>query len=94
MNYDVATVSHDIGGMQHVAFHVASACFDAVVRPARNEGVDIIGPVALGGRFRSAYFYDPNGFRQELATDRSGFSRSVLRSVLQTEDEAREELSL
>jgi len=44
-------------------------------------------------RFRSAYFYDPNGFRQELATDRSGFSRSVLRSVLQTEDEAREELS-
>ena len=67
--------------------------FDAAVEHVRKEGVDVIGPVALGGRFWSAYFYDPNGIRLELATDRSGDSRSVLESVLQTEDEAREELA-
>lgn len=82
-----------IGGMQHVAFHVPPDRFDAAVEHVRKEGVDVIGPVALGGRFWSAYFYDPNGIRLELATDRSGASRSVLESVLQTEDEARAELS-
>ena len=82
-----------IGGMQHVAFHVPPDRFDAAVEHVRNEGVNVIGPVALGGRFWSAYFYDPNGIRLELATDRSGASRSVLESVLQTEDEAREELA-
>ena len=39
-------------------------------------------------RFWSAYFYDPNGIRLEFATDRGGSSRSVLESVLQTDDEA------
>jgi catechol 2,3-dioxygenase-like lactoylglutathione lyase family enzyme len=82
-----------IGGMQHVAFHVPPDNFDAAVEHIRSEGIDVIGPVALGGRFWSAYFYDPNGIRLELATDRSGTSRSVLESVLQTEEEAREELA-
>jgi len=82
-----------IGGMQHVAFHVPPDRFDAAVEHVRKEGVNVIGPVALGGRFWSAYFYDPNGIRLELATDRSGDSRSVLESVLQTENEAREELA-
>jgi catechol 2,3-dioxygenase-like lactoylglutathione lyase family enzyme len=81
------------GGMQHVAFHVPPDRFDAAIQHIRTEGVDVIGPVALGGRFWSAYFYDPNGIRLEFATDRSGSSRSVLESVLQTEDEAREELA-
>jgi len=82
-----------IGGMQHVAFHVPPDRFDAAVEHVRKEGVDVIGPVALGGRFWSAYFYDPNGIRLEFATDRTGGNRSVLESVLQTEDEAREELA-
>jgi len=81
------------GGMQHVAFHVAPERFDAAVERAKSCGVDVIGPVPLGGRFWSAYFYDPNGIRLELATDRSGEDRSVVESVLQTEDEARAELA-
>jgi glyoxylase I family protein len=81
------------GGMQHVAFHVAPERFDAAVERAKGCGVDVIGPVPLGGRFWSAYFYDPNGIRLELATDRSGEDRSVVESVLQTEDEARAELA-
>jgi len=79
--------------MQHVAFHVPPDRFDAAVDHVRKQGVDVIGPVPLGGRFWSAYFYDPNGIRLELATDRSGTNRSVLESVLQTEEEARAELS-
>ena len=81
------------GGMQHVAFHVAPERFDTMVDRVRACGVDVIGPVPLGGRFWSAYFYDPNGIRLEIATDRSGEDRSVVESVLQTEEEARAELA-
>jgi catechol 2,3-dioxygenase-like lactoylglutathione lyase family enzyme len=81
------------GGMQHVAFHVPPERFDATLERVKGCGVPVIGPVPLGGRFWSAYFYDPNGIRLELATDRSGVSRSVVESVLQTEEEARAELA-
>ncbi|HVB49905.1 MAG TPA: VOC family protein [Burkholderiales bacterium] len=80
------------GGMQHVAFHVAPDKFDAVVDTVKACGVNVIGPVPLGGRFWSAYFFDPNGIRLEFATDRSGEMRSVIESVRQTEEEARAEL--
>jgi catechol 2,3-dioxygenase-like lactoylglutathione lyase family enzyme len=80
------------GGMQHIAFHLAPAKFDGMVERVKNAGIEVIGPVPLGGRFWSAYFYDPNGIRLELATDRSGEDRSVVESVLQTEEEARAEL--
>ena len=80
------------GGMQHIAFHLAPGKFDAMVERVKGFGVNVIGPVPLGGRFWSAYFYDPNGIRLELATDRSGEDRGVVESVLQTEEEARAEL--
>jgi catechol 2,3-dioxygenase-like lactoylglutathione lyase family enzyme len=80
------------GGMQHIAFHLALEKFDGMVERVKGAGVNVIGPVPLGGRFWSAYFYDPNGIRLELATDRSGEDRSVVESVLQTEEEARAEL--
>jgi hypothetical protein len=48
--------------------------------------------VPLGGRFWSAYLYDPFGIRLEFATDRSGVEQGVVDSVLQTEEEARAEL--
>ena len=83
-----------VGGMQHVAFHVPADRFDAMLEHVKSCGVHVIGPVPLGGRFWSAYFYDPNGIRLELATDRSGVERSVIESVLQTEDEVRAELAL
>jgi catechol 2,3-dioxygenase-like lactoylglutathione lyase family enzyme len=54
--------NHDLpGGMQHVAFHVP------LVEHVRARG-EVTGPVALGRRFWSAYFFDPNGIRLELAT--------------------------
>jgi hypothetical protein len=59
----------------------------------RGCGVDVIGPVPLGGRFWSAYVFDPFGIRLEFATDRSGERRGVIESVLQTEEEARAELA-
>ena len=80
------------GGMQHIAFHLAPGRFDGMVERVKSAGVEVIGPVPLGGRFWSAYFYDPNGIRLELATDRSGEDRSVVESVLQTGEEARAEL--
>jgi catechol 2,3-dioxygenase-like lactoylglutathione lyase family enzyme len=81
-----------VGGMQHVAFHVAPEHFDRLVEHVRRCGIEVRGPVPLGGRFWSAYFLDPFGTRLELATDRSGEKRGVVESVLQTEEEARAEL--
>jgi catechol 2,3-dioxygenase-like lactoylglutathione lyase family enzyme len=80
------------GGMQHVAFHVAHDRFDAMVEHVRSCGVNVIGPVPLGGRFWSAYFYDPNGIRLEIATSRAPMEQGVVESCLQTEEEARAEL--
>jgi catechol 2,3-dioxygenase-like lactoylglutathione lyase family enzyme len=80
------------GGMQHVAFHVTPEKFDTLVEHVRSCDVNVIGPVALGGRFWSAYFYDPNGIRLELATSRLQTNEGVIESVRQNEEEARQEL--
>lgn len=81
-----------VGGMQHVAFHVPPARFDALIERVKGCGVAVIGPVPLGGRFWSAYLYDPFGIRLELATDRSGTDQGAVASVRQSEEEARAEL--
>ena len=86
-------VRDHVGGMQHVAFHVPPEKFDALVEQVKASGVEVRGPVPLGGRFWSAYFLDPFGTRLELATDRSGRKQGVVESVLQTEEEARAELA-
>lgn len=80
------------GGMQHLAFHVPSDKLDEMVKHVKSQDVDVIGPVSLGGRFWSAYFYDNNGIRLELATSLAGKEIDNVESVLQTEEEAREEL--
>ncbi len=80
------------GGMQHVAFHMPRKEFDAMVEHIRSCGVDVIGPVHLDGRFWSAYFYDNNGIRLELATSLADASAGIVASVRQTQDEARAEL--
>lgn len=80
------------GGMQHLAFHVPPDELDKMVDHVKSHGVDVVGPVSLGGRFWSAYFYDNNGVRLELATSLAGKDVSNVESVLQTEEEAREEL--
>jgi catechol 2,3-dioxygenase-like lactoylglutathione lyase family enzyme len=81
------------GGMQHVAFHVPQEQFDATIEHVKRCGVNVIGPVPLGGRFWSAYFYDPNGIRLEIATSKAPAELGVVPSVLQTEEEARAELA-
>jgi glyoxylase I family protein len=86
-------VRDHIGGMQHVAFHVPPERFDPMVAHVKDCGVEVRGPVPLGGRFWSAYFLDPFGTRLELATDRSGTRQRVVDSVLQTREEARAELA-
>jgi esterase len=80
------------GGMQHIAFHVLRERFDQMCEHVKSCGVNVIGPVPLGGRFWSAYFYDNNGIRLELATSLADESLGVIQSVLQTEAEARAEL--
>jgi catechol 2,3-dioxygenase-like lactoylglutathione lyase family enzyme len=81
------------GGMQHLAFHVPADRFDALVERVRSHGVNVIGPVSLGGRFWSAYLFDPNGIRLEFATSRAPAELGVVESVLQTPEEARAELA-
>jgi catechol 2,3-dioxygenase-like lactoylglutathione lyase family enzyme len=81
------------GGMQHLAFHLPREAFDEMVAHVKSCGVDVIGPVPLGGRFWSAYFYDNNGIRLELATSLAPAGTSVVESVLQEEEEARRELA-
>ncbi len=77
------------GGMQHIAFHVPRERFDRMVDHVKSCGVSVVGPVPLGGRFWSAYFYDPNGIRLELATSLADERLTIVDSVLQTEEEAR-----
>ena len=81
------------GGMQHLAFHVPVDRFDALIERVRSLGVNVIGPVSLGGRFWSAYLFDPNGIRLEFATSRAPAELGVVESVLQTPEEARAELA-
>ena len=63
--------------------------FDTVIDHVKSCGINVIGPVPLGGRFWSAYFYDPNGIRLEIATSRAPAHLGVVPSALQTEEEAR-----
>jgi glyoxylase I family protein len=80
------------GGMQHVAFHLPRAQFGEMIEHVRSCGIEVSGPVSLGGRFWSAYFYDNNGIRLELATSLADPRLGIVASVLQTDDEARAEL--
>jgi catechol 2,3-dioxygenase-like lactoylglutathione lyase family enzyme len=82
-----------VGGMQHIAFHVPLKRFDALVQRVKSCGVDVIGPVPLGGNFWSSYFFDPFGIRLEFATRRAPEELGVVKSAFQTEAEARAELA-
>lgn len=81
-----------IGGMQHLAFSVAPDVFEGFIKHIRLSGVEVIGPVPLGGRFLSAYLYDNNGIRLELCTTTDPENLQIVTSVLQSEEDARAEL--
>jgi catechol 2,3-dioxygenase-like lactoylglutathione lyase family enzyme len=90
---DVAWGDRDhLGMMQHVAFHVPREEMDPLVAHVRSCGVEVAGPMSLGGRFWSAYLFDPNGIRLEFATSLASEGVGIVGSVYQTAEEARAEL--
>lgn len=91
---DVDWANRDhLGGMQHLAFNVEREALDALVEHVRSCGVEVAGPYSLGDRFWSAYFYDNNGIRLELATSLAPEDIGIVGSARQTEDEALDELA-
>ena len=82
-----------IGGMQHVAFAVTPRRFDEIQRRLTARGVPFDGPMDILPGLESIYFLDPNGIRLEACCQpAAGDEPTVIRSVLQTRDEARAEL--
>jgi len=83
-----------IGGMQHVAFAVTPANFEALQRRLRAARVPADGPIDILPGLVSVYFFDPNGIRLEACCQpAAGESPGVIGSVLQTRGEARKELA-
>jgi catechol 2,3-dioxygenase-like lactoylglutathione lyase family enzyme len=82
-----------LGSMQHLAFHADRDDFDAMRSRLLDCGIEYVGPVFLGGRFTSIYFYDPNDIRLEVTTDVDRKRYETVASVYQSVEEARAELS-
>ena len=81
-----------VGGMQHVAFHADQANYQRFQDHFNEKGISFVGPVDLGIR-SSIYFFDNNGIRLEITTVAGTEDFEAVGTVLQTEDEARAELS-
>lgn len=80
------------GGMQHVAFHGDRATFQRFQDHFNEKGLPFVGPIDLGIRW-SIYFFDNNGIRLEITTVMDTEDFEAVASVLQTEEDARAELS-
>ena len=82
-----------IGGMQHVAFAVSVASFQALQKRLSDAGVAYDGPLDILPGLQSIYFLDPNGIRLEACCEpAAGEKPGVVESVRQTRAEARPEL--
>ncbi len=82
-----------IGGMQHCAFAVTPAQFEALQARLADSGYDYDGPIDILPGLVSIYFYDPNGIRLEACCQPdAGDEPAVIGSVLQNRAEARGEL--
>ena len=83
-----------VGGMQHCAFAVTPAQFEALQARLRAGGRRYDGPVDILPGLVSIYFMDPNGIRLEACCQpEAGDAPEVIGSVLQTKAEARAELA-
>lgn len=82
-----------LGGMQHLAFHANRSTFKDMMSRLEAHAVEYAGPIFLGDRFTSIYFYDPNGIRLEITTDVDRDEYDTVTTVYQSEDVARSELS-
>jgi catechol 2,3-dioxygenase-like lactoylglutathione lyase family enzyme len=86
-----------LGTMQHLAFAVSEERYDDVLARLKKHGVAIAdGPLnAVPPDTWSFYFFDPNGIRLEVATDKGRHKPNdldVVKSCIQTKDEIRAEL--
>jgi catechol 2,3-dioxygenase-like lactoylglutathione lyase family enzyme len=82
-----------IGGMQHVAFAVTRAQFEALQGRLRAAGVAADGPIDILPGLVSVYFFDPNGIRLEACCQpAAGEAPRVIDSVHQTAAQMRKEL--
>jgi glyoxylase I family protein len=83
--------------MQHVAFATAPEHFEALLDRVKAHGVAVVAGPLLSVRPTtwSFYFFDPNGIRLEICTDkgtRTGQPLDVIGSCLMSRDEMRREL--
>jgi catechol 2,3-dioxygenase-like lactoylglutathione lyase family enzyme len=82
-----------IGAMQHCSFTTTQQQFDVLEKRLRAEGVPVIGPVNVGARTWSIYFFDPNGIRLEYSwQEDDGDDVRVVERWTQTREEALQEL--
>lgn len=82
-----------ISSMQHLAFHAKREIFKEMMQVLEAKGVEYAGPIYLGDRFTSIYFYDPNGIRLEITTDIDKDEYETVTSVYQSESVAKSELA-
>lgn len=83
-----------LAAMQHCSFATSEAQFEVLHERLKAHGVPIIGPVNVGAKTWSIYFFDPNGIRLEYSwQEDDGDDVQVVQRWTQTRDEAMKELS-
>lgn len=86
-----------LGGMQHLSMAATPDHFETLLARLHQHRVEIIaGPLlSVPPTTWSYYFFDPNGIRLEISTDKAvpdARDLSVVRSCLMTRDELRDQL--
>jgi catechol 2,3-dioxygenase-like lactoylglutathione lyase family enzyme len=82
-----------IAAMQHCSFAVTEQRFHVLCDRLRDAGVDLIGPIPVGARTWSVYFFDPNGIRLELSyQEGDGDAIGVVARWTQSREQALAEL--
>lgn len=56
-----------IAAMQHCSFAVTELRFHELCDRLREADVPLVGPIPVGARTHSVYFFDPNGIRLEFS---------------------------
>ena len=82
-----------IGGMQHCSFVVTKEHFAELEQRLNDRGIKHSGAIPQLPGLLGIYFYDPNGIRLEFACQPDdGEEPDVMRTMIQTKNEARAEL--